>query len=197
MSMARLLCVFFLIVFFRHSLHSQPPEYFQKQAMILKRAIEKNHYSPRTVDDSFSLQVFNRFMERLDDDKLIFLKIDIDQLSSYRFQIDDELMGRSWNFLPAISSLYKSRLLMDDSLIRSITDKAFDFTIQENFSLKADTQYARTNQEYESRWRKWLKYETMMKIYDMNLTSSKEFTGKSFTKFEEDARTKIKNMELR
>lgn len=199
MSMARLFCLFFLIVCLNYSLHSQPPEFYQKQAMMLKRVIEKNHYSPRAVDDNFSLQVFDRFMERLDDDKLIFLKTDLDKLSTYRLQIDDELMGRSWKFLPAISSLYKTRLLMADSLIRTITDKAFDFTVQESFSLKADTQYARSTQEYESRWRKWLKYETMMKIYDINLTSfkRKDLSGNSFAKFEEDARNKIKNMELR
>jgi carboxyl-terminal processing protease len=166
--------------------------------MMLKRVIEKNHYSPRAVDDSFSIQVFNRYIERLDDDKLILTKADVDQLFTYRLQIDDELMGKSWNFLPAISALYKARLLKADSMIRAITEKPFDFTIKEAFSLKADTQYAGSFPEYEHRWRKWLKYETMMKIYDINLASTKQpIAGNSFSKLEEEARIKVKNIELR
>jgi len=140
----------------------------------LKRVIEKNHYSPRPVNDSFSLEVFDRFMERLDDDKLIFLKEDLDQLSPFRLQIDDELAGKSWNFLPTISSLYKVRLLMADSVIRAITEKPFDFTLQESFSLRTDSQFAGSLQDYQSRWRKWLKYETMIRIFDGTLLSSKQ-----------------------
>ena len=174
MITARLFCLSVFVFCLQNGLQSQQSNYFQKQAIILKRVIEKNHYSPRPVNDSFSLEVFDRFMERLDDDKLIFLKEDLDQLSPFRLQIDDELAGKSWNFLPTISSLYKVRLLMADSVIRAITEKPFDFTLQESFSLRTDSQFAGSLQDYQSRWRKWLKYETMIRIFDGTLLSSKQ-----------------------
>ena len=199
MRTARLFCLFFPFMFLNHRLYSQSPVNFQKQAIMLKRVIEKNHYSPRPVDDSFSLQVFNRFIERLDDDKLIFLKEDLDSLSPYRLQIDDELSGKNWDFLPAISSLYKIRLLMADSVIRAITDKSFDYKLQDSFSLKPESEFAGSRQEYQDRWRKWLKYETMVKIYDMNLLSSRQqiLAESNFPKSEQDARFKIRSVELR
>ena len=96
---------------------------FQKQVITLKRVIEREHYSPRMVDDQFSADLFDRFIDRLDEHKLIFTADNIKELSVYRLQLDDELNGQKWNFLDKLLPLYKSRLKKADSTIAIIGQK--------------------------------------------------------------------------
>ncbi len=152
------------------------------------------------MNDSFSSNIFDRFIERLDDDRLIFLAEDIRALSAYRFEIDDELAGKSWNFLDKTTRLYKTRLIQADSTIRVMLQKPFDFKVSEIMSLNPDSQrFSPSMKEYAIRWHQWLKYETMIRIYDgFSLDSMKSNPSqKSFTLSEEEARTKVQNIELR
>jgi len=76
----------------------------------LRKTFEKNHYSPRILDDKFSKQVFNRFINTLDPYHLYFTAVQIKELSSYKLLLDDEFKGTSWKFLPLVTNLYKERL---------------------------------------------------------------------------------------
>jgi carboxyl-terminal processing protease len=42
--------------------------------------LEQKHFSPKTIDDNFSKQVFEEYLETLNPDKDILLKKDIDDL---------------------------------------------------------------------------------------------------------------------
>jgi carboxyl-terminal processing protease len=183
------------------NIYPQTFPHFQQQAILLKRVIELNHYSPRPVDDLFSAQVFDRMIERLDDDQLYFTKNDIRQLSVYREQIDDELQGRGWHFLDTLTSIYRKKLLIADSTIIGILQKPFDYSIKENISFLADSlHFALSEIEYQYKWYQWLKYETLVKTYDLltlNQNNQNLLDKKLFANAEADARKKIKSTELR
>lgn len=173
---------------------------YQRQAIMVKRVIEKNHYSPRPVDDAFSAAVFDHMLERLDADKLYFLEQDIKKLSAYRLKIDDELSGKGWGFLDELSSLYKKRLQKADSTVLSALQKPFDLSVNEVLSLSPDSlHYPGSEKEYQEKWRKWLKYETLDMLEDAILLAGTNAAGdkKLFTDREAEARQKVKIMEQR
>src|SRR4051794_4869321 len=78
----------------------------QQVAFILKRQIERLHYSPRAVNDSFSSEVFTKVLKDLDEQETIFTADDYMALSAYRYKIDDELNGAPWKFVDVLSELY-------------------------------------------------------------------------------------------
>ncbi|HMH33727.1 MAG TPA: S41 family peptidase, partial [Puia sp.] len=167
----------------------------------MKRVIELNHYSPRAVDDLFSRQVFDRLIERLDDDQLYFTAKDIHDLSVYRDEIDDELNGRGWHFLDALTALYRLRLQKADSTIDNIMKKPFDFSLHEQISFVPDSlHFVASEKEYQYKWNQWLKYEVILKINDALALKADHTEGtdqKLFAQAEEESRKKIRSIELR
>jgi len=87
--------VLFLLI--SASTYSQLP--LQKKAMLLKRVIQKNHYSPRAVNDSFSANLYDHIIKELDEYKLYFTQQDVAKLNTYRLLLDDELDGKKWGFI--------------------------------------------------------------------------------------------------
>lgn len=141
------------------SVQSQVP--LQEQAFVLKRMIELHHVSPRPVNDQFSEDLFDSFLESLDNDHLYFTQSDLESLLKYRYLLDDELSGRGWNFFNAVISIYKKRLQQADSLVSIISQKPFDFTLADNLPAGFDTQRAKNVAELKTRWSKLLKYEVL------------------------------------
>ena len=60
-------------------------------AVKLLNELETKHYSSIDINDNFSSTVFDSYIDALDRSKLYFLKEDIDQLSAYRYTLDNSL----------------------------------------------------------------------------------------------------------
>src|ERR1700692_3730727 len=57
--------------------------------------LEQGHYSPKKIDDNFSKEVLNKYIDDIDPDKYIFLQKDIDNFKKFETKIDDEIHGAS------------------------------------------------------------------------------------------------------
>src|ERR1700741_1182671 len=65
----------------------------------LRGALDNLHYSPVTINDEFSEKVYNLYVnKRLDYTKKFLLQSDIDQLSKYRRNIDEEINAEQGKF---------------------------------------------------------------------------------------------------
>ena len=51
---------------------------------ILKYVLTQGHYLPQKIDDAFSENVYDSFLESLDPSKRYFLQSDIDEFSTYK-----------------------------------------------------------------------------------------------------------------
>jgi carboxyl-terminal processing protease len=73
------------------------------------RILEETHYSREPIDDAFSQQVFEHYLEFLDPEHSYFLASDVQQFSTYRDQFDD--MIHSGNIDPGflIFNRFKQR----------------------------------------------------------------------------------------
>lgn len=83
-----------------------------QQGLLLKRVgalLEQQHYLRPAIDDQFSEDIWNAYVNSLDTRKNIFLQEDIQQLQAYRLSLDNELHGDSIRFFPAITKLFARR----------------------------------------------------------------------------------------
>lgn len=167
----------------------------QRQAILLKRVVQKNHYKARPVDDTFSADVFDRIIEKLDEYKLSFTAKDIAQLAVYRNKIDDEMSGQSWGFMDELAKVYKARLHKSDSLAARILDKPISFTTNESFSYGENQQPPQDDAEYALRWSRFLKWRVMSKLmdkYELSAKDSVKMTRASILKDEPEIRKIVK-----
>ena len=76
---------------------------------IISYVIERGHYDPREINDSFSENVFMNYLESLDGQHRFFLQSDIRSFESFRFKIDDEIKNAQINFFNLTFSKLKER----------------------------------------------------------------------------------------
>lgn len=169
---------------------------FQNQVITLKRVIEREHYAPRPVNDAFSAELFDHFMERPDPYKLYLTADDAKLLGSYRTQLDEELNGRQWSFLDKALPLYRERLKKADTLINALLQKPLDLNVPDKIAFGADSlKFAASEQQWKQKWQRWLKFRTLE--YLAGICDAKNADAKTCLAFEPQAREKTKAAELR
>src|SRR6478736_10380606 len=130
--------------------------------------LEQKHFSPKTIDDNFSKQIFTKYLETLNPEKDLFLKQDIDYLKKYELTLDDEIHNAPLNFYPEASSIYLKRVDEAMVLYKDILSRPFDFTIKEDINLNSDkAEFPADEAARKERWRKRLKYLTLDQYSDL------------------------------
>lgn len=165
----------------------------QSKAIIVKRMIEINHLSPRPVDDSFSLALFKSIMKAADRRKLLFTDAEYKSLSAFSTSLDDELNGKSWNFINQFETVYKRSLTRADSIVKKLLQKPFDFSTNETITRTRDENFnfAADITALSGRWSRYLKYKALDQLLDIasedttSKTTIKTVAGKAESKVRE------------
>ncbi len=190
--MKKILYPFF--VFACSSLFAQPgsTEPLRKKCFVLNRFLLQQHYQPLNWTDSTATIFFNRWLNRLDEDKLYFTKEDINQLTALRSKLAGEMQGNGQNFFEGSVRLYRKRLVQSDSLIRVILSKPVDFTKPDKL-LWTPADFS-SNTEWTARWLKIVKWKILDKIDDLTGDSTGSLSMKvpaNFPVLEKMAREKL------
>jgi len=166
-------------------------------AYIIVRMAEKFHVQPRAVDDRFSVDMFNRILEDLDEDRLYFTSADIDKLNVYRTQLDEEVRQKKINFLQLLLAIYQQRITESDTIIESICRQPFNFSFTEKLSAAEDTSYAITDEARRIKLYKYIKQEVLESMLEDEMDaedSSKTLSKKALDALEKKYRNKTQNV---
>ena len=135
-----------------------------KDAFVITRMIDKFHVQPRTVDDSFSMRVYDRLLDELDDEHIFFTREDIRKLSVYRLKLADQILQQKTDFLQLLTELFHQRLLQVDTMIDHVTAKPFNFTLKEKLTIAEDSSYPADLAAIHLKLYKLLKYSVGYRI---------------------------------
>ncbi|MBS1597906.1 MAG: hypothetical protein JST75_06755 [Bacteroidetes bacterium] len=145
---------------------AQTPEKAAKDAFMISRMAVKYHVEPRPLDDEMSSVIFSQLLDALDGGRVFFLKQDIDQLSQYKFTLDDEIKKMRSDFLKLLIGIYKQRLLQADTMADNICKKPFNFFIKEKLTVADDTSYATSVSALHDKLYKKLKLHVLYKMLE-------------------------------
>jgi carboxyl-terminal processing protease len=177
----------------------QSPSPVSKQAVMLRRVLDKYHYQPRPLNDSLSAHIFRRFLRMLDPRHLYFTAADVQQLSEYRTRLDEELWGKSWQFVPLVTKLYRQRLAAAETAVEAALQKPFDFSANESITFGGtdSLHFAAEEKEYAQRWQKWLKYQALVHLTRTPAGTNAAGTAPALTAKEPAVRQKLGQIEKR
>lgn len=143
----------------------------QKDEVLIKamlQGLSQAHYQPEKVDDSFSKRVFDLYLKRVDYNKMFLLQSDVAQLRKFQNSIDDQVKAGTHEFLDLSTQLIDQRTKEVQTLYRDILAKPFDFTTEESVETDSDKlAFPADKAAQREQWRKFLKYETMLRISEM------------------------------
>ena len=103
-----LLLIFLLIPFLQQA---QPSRDFRKEATLLRKILDENHFKPPSMDDSFSNEIMRSLLNQLDPDHLYFNEKDIQSLEPFRNSLDEEWKGEQWVFLNLFTDLFRTSFI--------------------------------------------------------------------------------------
>ena len=159
--------------------------------------LEQGHYSPKKIDNTFSKEVFSKYLDAIDPEKQIFLKSDVAHLKQFEDKIDDEIHGVPLQSFQAISDVYAKRLLEYLANYKGILDKPFNFDTDETLiDDKAKMDFPATEKERMDTWRKRLKYQALVRYADLiaineKSKGQKDYKSKTNAEMEKEAREKV------
>ncbi|MBM4172333.1 MAG: tail-specific protease [Ignavibacteria bacterium] len=139
-----------------------PDETYKRISQVITQILENYHYRKQHLNDSLSVLIFNEYIKTLDNNRVYFLKSDIEKYSKYNSQFDDFLKTGSLEIPFEIFNLYKKRLDERVKYINKILQTEMDFTVNESFTpnrTKAD--WASSTEESDEIWRLRLKNDAL------------------------------------
>ena len=141
-----------------------------KEAAIItgvNKVIDYAHYHPAAVNDDFSEKVFKEFMDDLDPSKRYLLQSDIDTLLLYKDSIDNEIKEAKIGFFKKAYTIIQQRQTETIGYIDDILEKGFNFDKDETLNIDyKKIKPAKTKAELKERWHKYLKLNTLSRLYD-------------------------------
>ena len=162
---------------------------------LITYVLERGHYEPKDINDDFSVNVFEDFIDIIDPTKRYFLEEDIMEFEQYKFQIDDQIKNTDISFFNLVYDRLMTRMNDAKMIYKDVLDQPFDFTIDEYIDINYEKEgFAESKKELSKRWRKQLKYATIG-TYDSKLEDEKQnekneagYQKKSFDVLEQESR---------
>ena len=143
---------------------------------LISYLLEQGHFQPKDFNDEFSLEVYKRFLNRIDPYKHYFYKSDIEIFKQYEQQIDDQIKNYEIEFFNIVYEKLTQRINESVGLYNDILSKPFDYEINETFKSESEElDYVSSRKEMYERWRKQLKFTTLSSYHD--LLSDQESKG--------------------
>ncbi len=150
-----------------------------KDALILQSVLSnlgRYHFEPAPIDDAFSEQAFELYLNDLDRSRLFFTAEELATLQSYRKELDDQMAGGSFDFFEQTQQLLKQNRVRAQAWYREILSQPFDLQEEGAVKLLGDTDEWLPNEaSLQAYWKAYLKRDLIRKL----LNKQKELAKKA------------------
>ena len=165
---------------------------------LITYVLEEGHFQPKDLDDNFSANVFEDYLEQIDPFKRYFYKSDIEDFEKFKNEIDDQLINYDLTFFNLVNERLLKRIEESKVIYKDILSSPFDFSNEEEYNSNYESlDYVKNKKELKERWRKQLKFSTISNYHDLileledNLNSQdkpEDFVLKTEEEIEKEAR---------
>lgn len=164
---------------------------FCKQLSALNEVIQIAHFKPKPLNDSLSKNVYNLFVDALDNNKTIFTKDDIALFEVDKFKIDDYIHANNCGFITKYAAVLRKRLERSKRIIESLNEENFDYSGKDTlyFFSKNKAYYFNDESDIKNYWNKHLRYLIITEAIDRDSTWSS--LEKNFNNLEKELKPKI------
>lgn len=150
---------------------------------LLAFVIEKGHYNPAAIDDSFSKGVYKDYINALDPSKRFFLQSDIDEFAKYETRIDDYIIEKDLTFFDLTYTRLMKRMAESKSYYTVALQKPFDYKKDETLDVDYEKiPFAKNVQELKDRWRLQVKLSTLSSLIEKQKLEDDKLKNKDETK---------------
>ncbi|WP_370104510.1 carboxy terminal-processing peptidase [Winogradskyella sp.] len=135
---------------------------------LITYVLNQGHFEPQELNDDFSANVFDDYLNQLDPFKRYFYESDIKEFEAYKHQLDDQLKAYDVSFFSLTHERLLKRIEESKKIYNDILSSPFDFSIDETYSSDYESlNYVSNKREMKERWRQQLKFSTIANYDDV------------------------------
>ena len=129
---------------------------------IISYVLNRGHFSPSQIDDSFSENVYTNYLNGLDGRHQFFIKADINNFNNYKRKIDDQIKTSKVDFFNLSHEKFLQRMEQVKVFYPDLLKKPFVFSKEEMINTDYENApYAQSLSELKIVWRKFLKFNAL------------------------------------
>ena len=157
--------------------------------------LEEGHFQPKDFNDSFSEDVYSRFLKTIDPYKQYFYKSDVKEFEAFKTLLDDQIKNYDLSFFNLVHNRLTQRIEESKAVYTDVLGRPFNYELDEVYQSDAENlEYVSSKKELSNRWRKQLKFSTLTDYHDM--LSDADNDNRSNADIEEEARkSTLKNLQ--
>lgn len=134
---------------------------------LITYVLNQGHFDAKDINDEFSKEVYKDYLESLDGSKRFFYASDVEEFNQYRDRIDDEIKEKEINFFNLTYDRLNQRSEEAREIYKEVLSEPFNFNEEEEISTDFDDlKYVDSKEEMKERWRKQLKFSTLITFHD-------------------------------
>ena len=166
---------------------------------LISYLLEQGHFQPKDFNDEFSLEVYKRFLNRIDPYKHYFYKSDIEVFKQYEQELDDQIQNYEIEFFNIVYEKLTQRINESVDVYKDILSKPFNYEINETFKSESEKlDYVSSRNEMYERWRLQLKFTTLSSYHDLlsdqeSKSNNLDLVTKTKEQIEEESRLSTLN----
>ena len=159
---------------------------------LVSYVLDKLHYDPKIINDDFSINVYEDFIDAVDSQKRFLIKSDIELFSQYRLLIDDQIKSSDITFFNIVYETLQTRMDEVESFYEEVLFTPFNFNLEEEINLDYENQeYVNGIAELKKLWRKRLKLSALDGFASKKEINIEDETTKTDTEIEIESRKSI------
>ena len=166
---------------------------------LISYLLEQGHFQPKDFNDEFSLEVYKRFLNRIDPYRHYFYKSDIELFKQYERELDDQIQNYEIEFFNIVYEKLTQRINESVDVYKDILSKPFNYEINETFKSESEKlDYVSSRNEMYERWRLQLKFTTLSSYHDLlsdqeSKSNNLDLVTKTKEQIEEESRLSTLN----
>ncbi|MGI9336843.1 MAG: carboxy terminal-processing peptidase [Gammaproteobacteria bacterium] len=140
----------------------EPTAAQRRATSLVTRLIAGHHYQPAKLDDTLSSRILERYVERLDPNRMYLTATDVGGFMESRTRVDDWL--RETRLEPAfeVFTKFRARLIQRLDHALELLEVKFDYTVDETYLLdRSETPWAADEAQMTDLWRKRVKNDIL------------------------------------
>lgn len=178
--------------------YPQKQDNTQKEA-VLMQAILSNlsylHFLPKEIDNEFSEELFDLYLDRIDGGRRFLTQKDVDALAAYKLSLDDEALAGTFSFFDRSVELIDAAQVKTQGYYRELLAQPFNYETDEYFEADGKKRgFAPDDAALKRFWRQYLKFEVLQRLSDKleeQETQGEEVEKKSFEELEQESRERV------
>jgi len=135
----------------------------EKESMILNAVVnylDALHFHPQDFNDDFSNKVFKGYLEAIDPSKRFLLQSEVDQLSIYQNEIDNQIQLRNFDFFDASLDIIDNSRERAQRIFSEVVAEGFDGATNAKLEMDRDKRlYTANEAELKQLWKNLIKYD--------------------------------------